>query len=114
MGMGFRAARGISETFSEQHCSKDSLFSFSSARRHLKMHPGLKIRDFVFANLDRDFFFFSSVGVVLSHPYCFYSSQKTFLKCHLKIKSCCFLKPAISEVRAGNERAERSGVPGEC
>lgn len=28
--------------------------------------------------------------------------------------SCCFLKPAISEVRAGNERAERSGVPGEC
>lgn len=28
--------------------------------------------------------------------------------------SCCFLKLAISEVRAGNEGAERSGVPGEC
>lgn len=29
------------------------------------------------------------------------------------IPSCCFLKPAISEVRAGNEGAEGSGVPGE-
>lgn len=28
--------------------------------------------------------------------------------------SCCFLKPAISESRAGNKGAERSAVPGEC
>lgn len=57
MGMGFRVARRISETFSEQHCSMDSLFSFSSTRWRLKMHPGLKITDFGFANLDRDSFF---------------------------------------------------------
>lgn len=73
--MGFRVAREISETFSEQHCSKDSLFSFSSARCHLKMHPGLKITDFVFANLDRDFFFLSWCGIITSLLFLFFTED---------------------------------------
>lgn len=74
--MGFRVARRVSETFSEQHCSKESLFSFSSARCHLKRLPAFKITNFGFANLDRDFFLFLSWwGIITSLLFLFFTGD---------------------------------------